>query len=152
MPSPVSKTVPYAVVGIILSLYALYVEHRVAHKSPDEEFTALCDIQQLNASCRWVILELFRDYGNARGVVLFHALSRWKSDGFPPEVEKTEHEPFRVFHRLYRLFDFQPHTYLSRCFVPLILIVLFSNYQRVECSATLALFRRAVSWTFQMQE
>ena len=59
MPLPVSKTAPYAVVGIILSLYALYVEHKVAHKSPDEEFTALCDIQQLNASCRLVILDFF---------------------------------------------------------------------------------------------
>ena len=53
MSLPMSKTAPYAIVGCILSMYALYVEHKVAHKSPDEEFSALCDIEQLNASCRW---------------------------------------------------------------------------------------------------
>ncbi len=52
MPLPVSKIASYAIVGSILSMYALYVEHKVAHKSPDEEFTALCDIDVINASCR----------------------------------------------------------------------------------------------------
>mmetsp|Transcript_671 Transcript_671/g.1469 ORF Transcript_671/g.1469 Transcript_671/m.1469 type:complete len:168 (-) Transcript_671:1207-1710(-) len=51
MSLPLSRTAPYAIAGCILSLYALYVEHKVAHKSPDEEFSALCDIEQLNASC-----------------------------------------------------------------------------------------------------
>mmetsp|Transcript_8676 Transcript_8676/g.25657 ORF Transcript_8676/g.25657 Transcript_8676/m.25657 type:complete len:166 (+) Transcript_8676:176-673(+) len=51
MPLPLSRTAPFAIFGCILSLYALYVEHKVAHKSPDEEFTALCDIEQIGASC-----------------------------------------------------------------------------------------------------
>ena len=55
---PLSRTAPYAIFGCILSLYALYVEHKVAHKSPDdEEFTALCDIEQIGASCRCVVCE-----------------------------------------------------------------------------------------------
>jgi hypothetical protein len=41
-------------IGLVLSVYAVYVEHKVEHLDPDEEFTALCDIQALNASCRYV--------------------------------------------------------------------------------------------------
>lgn len=51
MSLPLLRTAPFAILGWILSSYALYVEHKVAHKSPDEEFSALCDIQQINASC-----------------------------------------------------------------------------------------------------
>eukprot|EP00536_Pseudo-nitzschia_multiseries_P004091 jgi/Psemu1/187286/e_gw1.66.83.1 len=51
MSLPLSRTAPFAIFGCVLSLYALYVEHKVAHKSPDEEFTALCDIEQIGASC-----------------------------------------------------------------------------------------------------
>jgi vitamin-K-epoxide reductase (warfarin-sensitive) len=44
-----------AVMGLILSAYAVYVEYRVAHKSdtPEDEpeFVALCDIAALGASC-----------------------------------------------------------------------------------------------------
>ena len=89
MTLPLSKTAPYAVVGIILSLYAVYVEHKVAHKSPDEEFTALCDIETLNASCRWVISHCyFVDVGHERiGSCGFSyaLLYRLNSDGFPSE-------------------------------------------------------------------
>jgi hypothetical protein len=50
------RTRLFAVVGVILSMYALYVEHKVAHKLPsDEEFTALCDIEIIGASCRYVV-------------------------------------------------------------------------------------------------
>ena len=52
-----NPTLPYAVVGLVLSCYAVYVEHKVSHKSDDdndEDFTALCDIEQLGASCRYV--------------------------------------------------------------------------------------------------
>ena len=42
----------YAMLGSILSAYALYVEHKMAHLPPDEEFTALCDIDAIGASCR----------------------------------------------------------------------------------------------------
>jgi hypothetical protein len=42
----------YAALGSILSAYALYVEHKMAHLPPDEEFTALCDIDAIGASCR----------------------------------------------------------------------------------------------------
>jgi len=42
----------YAALGFILSAYALYVEHKVAHLPPDEEFAALCDIDAIGASCR----------------------------------------------------------------------------------------------------
>lgn len=40
--------------GLILSLYALYVEYKVEHKSEDdeEEFVSLCDIKSFGASCR----------------------------------------------------------------------------------------------------
>jgi hypothetical protein len=41
--------------GLTLSLYAVYVEYKVEHLSAHEEFTALCDIQALNASCRYVM-------------------------------------------------------------------------------------------------
>lgn len=48
-----------ATVGIILSSYALYVEHKTSHPnhSPDgfeEEFQALCDIESIGASCSQV--------------------------------------------------------------------------------------------------
>lgn len=48
-----------ATVGIILSCYALYVEHKTSHPttSPDgfeEEFQALCDIESIGASCSQV--------------------------------------------------------------------------------------------------
>ena len=42
-----------AIAGIILSVYALYVEHKVQHIAEAEEFTALCDIEAIGASCRW---------------------------------------------------------------------------------------------------
>jgi hypothetical protein len=45
-----------SVIGLVLSVYAVYVEHKVEHLDADEEFTALCDIQALNASCRYVML------------------------------------------------------------------------------------------------
>lgn len=41
-----------AIAGIILSVYALYVEHKVQHIAEAEEFTALCDIEAIGASCR----------------------------------------------------------------------------------------------------
>lgn len=47
---PRSQTL--AVAGVVLSLYALYVEHKTAHPADDIEFTALCDIESLGASCR----------------------------------------------------------------------------------------------------
>jgi hypothetical protein len=40
------------VIGLVLSLYAIYVEHRNSTKQTDENFTALCDIDFLGASCR----------------------------------------------------------------------------------------------------
>jgi len=57
MPSLKITTWPFAVLGAILSLYALYVEHKISHKSPVEEegveeFSALCDIESIGASCR----------------------------------------------------------------------------------------------------
>jgi hypothetical protein len=52
-----------AIFGLMLSLYALYVEHKAKHASEDPslEFTALCDIQAIGASCR---------YGKASHLVL----------------------------------------------------------------------------------
>jgi hypothetical protein len=51
------RTIPWAIVGGILSIYALYVEsmtHR-RHLQPEAEpFVALCDIEQIGASCRYV--------------------------------------------------------------------------------------------------
>jgi hypothetical protein len=41
-----------AFIGLVLSLYALYVEYKVAHVEEDEEFSALCDIEAIGASCR----------------------------------------------------------------------------------------------------
>mmetsp|Transcript_8745 Transcript_8745/g.23602 ORF Transcript_8745/g.23602 Transcript_8745/m.23602 type:complete len:161 (+) Transcript_8745:157-639(+) len=45
------STWPYAAFGLVLSAYAIYVEHKMAHKPDDEEFSALCDIDQIGASC-----------------------------------------------------------------------------------------------------
>ena len=45
-----------ALVGLVLSLYAVYVEHKVEYKDPDEEFSALCDIEAIGASCRYVLV------------------------------------------------------------------------------------------------
>lgn len=43
-----------ASLGLLLSLYALYVEHKTTllKDDPTEEFVALCDIRSLGASCR----------------------------------------------------------------------------------------------------
>ena len=42
----------WAIFGLILSYYALYVERKIEHKgNDDEEFTALCDIESIGASC-----------------------------------------------------------------------------------------------------
>jgi hypothetical protein len=41
-----------ASIGLMLSLYAVYVEYKVHHLAADEEFVALCDIDALQASCR----------------------------------------------------------------------------------------------------
>lgn len=43
-----------AFVGLLVSLYAVYVEYKMEHKGEEEEFTALCDIEQIGASCRCV--------------------------------------------------------------------------------------------------
>jgi hypothetical protein len=43
-----------SLIGWVLSAYAVYVEHKVEHLSPDEEFSALCDVPALGASCRYV--------------------------------------------------------------------------------------------------
>merc|ERR1740121_739747 len=40
-----------SLIGLILSAYAVYVEHRVAHSSEEDEFVALCDIDSIGASC-----------------------------------------------------------------------------------------------------
>jgi hypothetical protein len=44
-----------AVMGLVLSVYALYVEHKVkrAQEDPSLDFTALCDIEAIGASCRY---------------------------------------------------------------------------------------------------
>lgn len=44
-----------AVLGLVLSVYAVYVEHKVnrAHEDPSLDFTALCDIEAIGASCRY---------------------------------------------------------------------------------------------------
>lgn len=41
----------HAALGAILSVYAVYVEHKMAHKPADEDFSALCDIESIGASC-----------------------------------------------------------------------------------------------------
>eukprot|EP00339_Tiarina_fusa_P008251 CAMPEP_0116998542 /NCGR_PEP_ID=MMETSP0472-20121206/1575_1 /TAXON_ID=693140 ORGANISM="Tiarina fusus, Strain LIS" /NCGR_SAMPLE_ID=MMETSP0472 /ASSEMBLY_ACC=CAM_ASM_000603 /LENGTH=90 /DNA_ID=CAMNT_0004697721 /DNA_START=39 /DNA_END=308 /DNA_ORIENTATION=+ len=51
MTTTASRPWPFAVVGVILSMYAVYVEHKVAHKPPEEEFQSLCDIEEIGASC-----------------------------------------------------------------------------------------------------
>ena len=44
---------PVAVIGVVLSCYALYVDYKIETKEPGEdEFQSLCDIEQLGASCR----------------------------------------------------------------------------------------------------
>ena len=48
-------------------MYAVYVEYKTHHLQQDEEFSSLCDIEALNASCRCVtstILSLDR-YANS---------------------------------------------------------------------------------------
>ena len=41
-----------SVAGLILSIYAVWVEHKMETKDPDEEFSSLCDIEAIGASCR----------------------------------------------------------------------------------------------------
>ena len=44
------------VLGLVLSSYAVYVEHRISGQSEngvDNEFTAICDIAAMGASCRY---------------------------------------------------------------------------------------------------
>ena len=44
------------VLGLVLSSYAVYVEHRISAQSEngeDNEFTAICDIAAMGASCRY---------------------------------------------------------------------------------------------------
>jgi hypothetical protein len=55
--SDLTSTRFLSVIGLTLSVYAVYVEYRVEHLSPDEEFTALCDVPALGASCRYVQYE-----------------------------------------------------------------------------------------------
>ena len=43
-----------ALVGLVLSMYAVFVEYKVHNLQPGEEFSALCDIDALQASCRYV--------------------------------------------------------------------------------------------------
>lgn len=43
-----------AFLGLLVSLYAVYVEFKMKHKEEEEEFTALCDVEQIGASCRCV--------------------------------------------------------------------------------------------------
>lgn len=54
MPSLKTTTWPFATLGVVLSIYALYVEYKISHKpeDPEEEFSALCDIESIGASCR----------------------------------------------------------------------------------------------------
>lgn len=42
-----------ALLGLLVSLYAVYVEYKMKHLPQDEEFEALCDIEQIGASCRY---------------------------------------------------------------------------------------------------
>ena len=59
-----NRTIPLALVGGLLSVYALYVEHMTKVHAHDvneatgalEPFTALCDIEQIGASCRYVTI------------------------------------------------------------------------------------------------
>jgi hypothetical protein len=48
-------TLLLAVTGLVLSGYAIYVEHKVrrAQEDPSLDFTALCDIESIGASCRY---------------------------------------------------------------------------------------------------
>jgi hypothetical protein len=43
-----------SMIGILLSAYALYVEYKVHHLAEGEHFTAMCDIEAISASCRFV--------------------------------------------------------------------------------------------------
>ena len=47
----ITKPWPFAAVGSILSVYAIYVEYKMEHKPEEEDFTALCDIEAIGASC-----------------------------------------------------------------------------------------------------
>jgi hypothetical protein len=44
------------IIGLVLSLYSVYVEYMVEQQQPGEEkvFKALCDIDSIGASCRCV--------------------------------------------------------------------------------------------------
>jgi hypothetical protein len=45
-----------AAVGLLVSSYAVYVEYKMKTKTETEDFVALCDIEQISASCRYVEL------------------------------------------------------------------------------------------------
>ena len=53
-----------SMLGLILSAYAVYVEWKVHHiqeveQDVEEEFTALCDIEAIGASCRYEVSKIF---------------------------------------------------------------------------------------------
>jgi hypothetical protein len=63
--SPIFTTRNLSWIGLILSAYAVYVEYKVEHLAPDEEFSALCDVPALGASCRYVLYSYCREEGTA---------------------------------------------------------------------------------------
>eukprot|EP00816_Leptocylindrus_hargravesii_P005709 CAMPEP_0196803010 /NCGR_PEP_ID=MMETSP1362-20130617/2478_1 /TAXON_ID=163516 /ORGANISM="Leptocylindrus danicus, Strain CCMP1856" /LENGTH=149 /DNA_ID=CAMNT_0042174431 /DNA_START=33 /DNA_END=479 /DNA_ORIENTATION=+ len=51
---PTSSVNLLATIGLILSLYALYVESKIHDEDLEEDFVALCDIEAIGASCSTV--------------------------------------------------------------------------------------------------
>lgn len=60
-----------AAVGLLVSSYAVYVEYKMKTKSETEDFVALCDIEQISASCRYVELMKRQHRSDVASVVQF---------------------------------------------------------------------------------
>ena len=157
MSLPMSKTAPYAIVGCILSMYALYVEHKVAHKSPDEEFSALCDIEQLNASCRWGacgfdLLWLGLASLSSCLWLCTKTKRRIRVRGGTETPNKTsvlsiDLISLSISHLIFHFY----YSFAPLCIFTCVSTATYSNCPRVGCWPILELFRRTVSWIFPMQ-
>ena len=81
-----------ASLGLLLSLYALYVEHKSAavKDDPEDSFVALCDIKALGASCRCVADE---SLDSRAGISMRHINSR-------PSERSLNAAPFFSFLRV----------------------------------------------------
>jgi hypothetical protein len=153
MSLPLLRTAPFAILGWILSSYALYVEHKVAHKSPDEEFSALCDIQQINASCRYEEWKGFYLSMDSCVVERFSFTVRYPITEYTKPKQSVElgFLAKQVFSQFHFIFLSNSHISLYHKLRFYIVTVMYSSFPRVACCLILESFRKEVCWMFLTQ-